>query len=180
MYGPNAAKQVLVGDAILVSGRVSEYRSKNSPNDLLLTEIDSLSDLTVLSSTNPIIPLILGNSNNATHRKPPLVSFSSLDTGSDGWLAVPNNLSLLELVNGTLQPDKYGLDFWESLEGQLVTVPSPVALDFPDRFGSFWVHGDWEVNGKNGRGGLSLSFVGNEAYHYPALHLWSNPFLNFT
>jgi hypothetical protein len=61
-------------------------------------------------------------------------------------------------VNATLQPDKYGLDFWESLEGQLVTVPSPVALGFNNNFGDFWTHGSWPVTGKNKRGGLTLTF----------------------
>jgi hypothetical protein len=48
---------------------------------------------------------------------------------------VPNNSSEVESVNATLQPDKFGIDFFESLEGQLVTVPNPVALDFENSFG---------------------------------------------
>lgn len=160
VYGTNFLQAVNVGDSVRVTGRVSEYRGKDSPNDLLLTEIDLPSKVVVVSSNNIVNPIILGNTNNATHRKPPLVSFTSLDAGPDGWLSMPNNVSLIEPTNATLQPDVYGLDFWESLEGQLVTVPGPVALNFPDRYGSFWAHGDWEVNGKNARGGLSLTFVG--------------------
>jgi len=49
--------------------------------------------------------------------------------------SVPNNSSEVESVNATLQPDKFGIDFFESLEGQLVTVPHPVAVDFENSFG---------------------------------------------
>lgn len=122
-------------------------------DDLFLTEIEFPSNLRVLSSGHQLNPVVLGED-----RIPPRRGFSPLDKGRDGWLSVPNNTTLNEAVNATLQPDKYGLDFWESLEGQLVTVKSPVAIGFPDRFGSFWVHGDWPVSGKNSRGGLTLAF----------------------
>ena len=79
-------------------------------------------------------------------------------------MSAPNNVTRLESVNPTLQPDTYGLDFWESLEGQLVVVPSPIALGFPNRFGEFWVHGDWPVTGGNGRGGLTITFGINDLF----------------
>ena len=40
----------------------------------------------------------------------------------------------------------------------MVTVRSPVAIDFETSFGEFWVYGDWDVTGKNSRGGLSVTF----------------------
>lgn len=82
---------------------------------------------------------------------------SALDVGPDGWLSVPNNVSHIDTVNPTLVPADYGMDFWESLEGQLVTVNSPVSIGFPDDFSEFWVVGDWPVTGLNSRGGLSLT-----------------------
>lgn len=130
---------------------MTEYRAASSPNDLFLTEIDSLGNLVVHSHGHEVVPLVLGSD-----RTPPLWQLSSADVGPDGWLSVPGNTSQLESINPTLQPDKYGLDFWQSLEGQLVTVPSPVTLNFADRFGSIWVHGDWPVTGKNSRGGLTI------------------------
>jgi len=108
-----------------------------------------------------VLSLILGKD-----RVPPTGQLSELDAGSDGWLSIPNNVTLLESVNATLQPDLYGLDFWESLEGQLVTVPSPIAVNFPDRFGSVWVYGDWPLSGKNSRGGLTLT----SSYGTPDAH----------
>lgn len=48
---------------------------------------------------------------------------------------MPNNVSQIETENATLQPDKYGIDFWESLEGQLITIEEPTVLDFENSFG---------------------------------------------
>ena len=78
--------------------------------------------------------------------------------GNDGFLSVPNNSSRIEVVNATLEPDKYGMDFWESLEGQLVMIPKPTATAFQNNFGEFWVYGDWNITGRNSRGGISITF----------------------
>ncbi|OCH95417.1 DNase I-like protein [Obba rivulosa] len=153
IYSSAAAHKVAIGDLISLDGRVAEYRAKNSPNDLTLTEIDLVHVVSVLSHNHDISPIVLGKD-----RTPPTGKLSSVDAGRDGWLSLPNNVTLLEEGNTTLQPDSYGLDFWESLEGQVVTIPNPMAVNFPDRFGSFWVHGDWFVTGKNERGGITLTF----------------------
>lgn len=144
---------VAVGDSISLSGVVSEFRSSGSPDNLFATELQSPTNIVVLSSNQVVTPVLLG-----TDRSPPTRKLSALDPGNDGWLAVPNNQSRIDTVNATLVPDQFGMDFWASLEGQLVTVPSPVALDFANSFGEFWVHGDWPVTGKNSRGGLTISF----------------------
>lgn len=144
---------VNVGDLISLSGTVQEFRSSTTPNNLFGTEISSLSNITVLSSNHTITPLILGQD-----RSPPTQQLSALDKGPDGFLAVPNNQSLISVTNATLQPTKFGLDFWESLEGQLVTVRSPTVVDFENTFGEFWVYGDWPVTGKNARGGVTMIF----------------------
>jgi hypothetical protein len=142
-----------VGDAISLSGRVTEFRSSSNPSYLFLTELSSPSNIVRLSSNNTVTPVVLGKD-----RSPPTRYLSALDVGADGFLSVPNNSSQIEKVNATLQPDRYGLDFWESLEGQLVTIPKPTVNGFQNNFGEFWVHGDWPVTGKNGRGGLTLHF----------------------
>ncbi|KAI0632003.1 DNase I-like protein [Trametes polyzona] len=148
----NILNSVNVGDLISLSGVVSEFRSSGSPNNLFATELDSPKNIVVLSSNNTITPVVLGRD-----RSPPTRKLSALDVGSDGWLSVPNNQSLIDSANATLDPQDFGIDFWSSLEGQLVTVPNPVALDFANSFGEFWVHGDWDVTGKNSRGGLTLT-----------------------
>lgn len=153
IFSSSASKLVNVGDAVSLTGTVAEYRPAASPNYLYLTEITNPTNIVTLSTGNAVVPVVLGKD-----RSPPTYELSALDKGADGFLSVPNNVTLIEAVNATLQPEKYGLDFWESLEGQLVTVPSPVALGFPNNFGDFWTHGDWPVTGKNQRGGLSLTF----------------------
>ncbi|OCH85744.1 DNase I-like protein [Obba rivulosa] len=143
---------VSVGDLISLSGRVTEFKESSEPNDLLGTELEDPTNIVVLSSGNTVEPLVLGRD-----RSPPTDKLSALDVGPDGWLSVPNNVSLVDSVNATVQPDKFGIDFWSSLEGQLVTVPGPVAIDFQNSFGEFWVRGDWPVTGLNSRGGLTIT-----------------------
>ncbi|KJA29577.1 hypothetical protein HYPSUDRAFT_174278 [Hypholoma sublateritium FD-334 SS-4] len=146
-------KQVNVGNLISLSGKVQEFRSSTAPNDLVGTELGSPSNIVVLSQNNTVTPVILGQD-----RSPPMQLFSALDVGLDGFLSVPNNVSLIDSVNATLQPDLYGMDFWSSLEGQLVTIPGPIGTAFPNSFGEIWVHGTWGTTGKNSRGGLTMTF----------------------
>ncbi|KAJ8080651.1 hypothetical protein PM082_017485 [Marasmius tenuissimus] len=154
VFSTPAASRVEIGDLVSMDGTVTEFRSSSAPNDLFTTEIaPTLSTVNVISSNHVVTPVVLGKD-----RFPPTVALSALDVGPDGVLSAPNNVSLIEVVNATLEPEKYGLDFWESLEGQLVSVTNPVVLDFPNRFGEFWVHGDWPVTGKNERGGLTVTF----------------------
>ncbi|PFH53965.1 hypothetical protein AMATHDRAFT_136270 [Amanita thiersii Skay4041] len=144
---------VNVGDQVSLGGRVSEFRSSSAPNDLSLTELTSPTNIITLSSGNTVTPIVLGKD-----RSPPTQQLSALDVGGDGFLSVPNNNSRIEVTNAPLLPDAYGLDFWESLEGQLVTIPSPTVMNFQNSFKEFWVYGAWTVTGRNGRGGLTITF----------------------
>lgn len=145
--------QVAVGDLVSLTGKVTEFRPAADPDYLVLSELTSPTNIVVVSTNNTITPLVLGRD-----RSPPTLSMSALDVGPDGWLSVPNNQSRVDVVNAALQPHQFGIDFWQSLQGQLVTIPKPVAIDFQNSFNEFWVHGDWFVTGKNSRGGLTLTF----------------------
>ncbi|KAJ3573209.1 hypothetical protein NP233_g2573 [Leucocoprinus birnbaumii] len=144
--------QVNVGDLISLDGRVQDFRSSSSPNNLAATEIASPTNIVVHSSNNTFPIVILGKD-----RSPPTQQLSALDVGPDGFLSVPNNVSRIDTVDAELLPDRYGMDFWESLEGQIVTIRNPTATNFENQFGEFWVYGDWPVTGKNGRGGISIT-----------------------
>jgi hypothetical protein len=144
---------VKVGDLVSLNAKVSEFRSASRPNDLHLTELTSPANITVLSSGNRIVPIVLGRD-----RSPPTQHLSSLDSGPDGFLSVPANQSLQDTPDRQLQPAIYGLDFWESLEGQVVTITSPISLGFGNSFSEFWVRGSWGATGVNSRGGLSITF----------------------
>ncbi|KAH8108668.1 Endonuclease/exonuclease/phosphatase [Phellopilus nigrolimitatus] len=143
--------QVATGDIISLGGKVSEFHSSSSY--LYTTELVNPIDIDVISSNNTITPLVLGQ-----NRCPPTQQLSELDVGSDGFLSVPNNQSSVSAKNASLHPDLYGLDFWESLEGQLVTVTDPTVANFENHYGDFWVYGDWNVTGKNARGGVTMTY----------------------
>ena len=144
---------VSVGDLISLSGKVQDFRSTSDPTYLMSTELESPANITVISSNNTVQPVILG-----VDRSPPTQYLSALDVSRDGFLSVPNNQSQIDTVNATMQPAKFGIDFWASLEGQLVTVPKPVSIGFENDYGEFWVRGDWKATSVNSRGGLTLSF----------------------
>ncbi|EDP52822.1 hypothetical protein KXW98_002359 [Aspergillus fumigatus] len=148
VYGSTAVSKVSVGDIISLSGKVSEYRS--SASYVYLTELTSPSAISVVSRGNAVVPVVVGKGGRA----PPTEQFSVLDGGD--VLAVPNNVSTVSKTNPVLRPGTYGMDFWESLSGELVRVSNVRAIARPNSYGDTWVRGDWEVSGENERGGLTM------------------------
>jgi hypothetical protein len=155
VFGSALAKNasIATGDVLVLDGVVSEYRS--SVDYLPLTEITSPKLRAVLERNHTFAPIVLG-----TKRSPPTKFFSSLDSGD--VFGVPNNQSLISVVNPVLQPHKYGLDFWESLVGEYVTIKSPRAVGRPNQYGDTWVVGTWATTGDNGRTGLTVSSKGRK------------------
>ncbi|KAL2106476.1 hypothetical protein VUR80DRAFT_6670 [Thermomyces stellatus] len=151
VYSSSAAEQVAVGDIVTLSGKVSEYRS--NVDYLYLTELTSPTNITIISSGNEVRPLVIGKDTAS----PPTSYFSSLDDGR--IFGVPNNVSLVSVENPKLQPEDYGLDFWESIMGELVTVTNAYGVSRPNQYGDVWVRGDWRVTGKNKHGGLTMSDI---------------------
>ncbi|PNS14710.1 hypothetical protein CAC42_1732 [Sphaceloma murrayae] len=147
-----------VGDVITFDGRVTEFRSNQAY--IPLTQITNPINVHVVSGNGSAAPqpLILGTlSEGIIGRKelfPPTELFNSFDNGD--VFGVPNNQSLVSTGGRTLQPNLYGMDFWESIMGELVTIPRPTAAARPNNFGDTWVYGNWTVTGLNGRGGLSI------------------------
>lgn len=152
VFGRTFGANLTVGDEIAIRGKVTEFRSNK--DYVFLTEIGSPVLEQKVSSGNAVAPLVVGKDTGA----PPTEQFSGLDGGD--VFAVPNNQSLVSVANPVLDPTKYGMDFWESLTGELVTVKKPIALSRPNNFGDTWVRGDWKVTGKNGRSGLTMTDKG--------------------
>ncbi|KAL2218455.1 endonuclease/exonuclease/phosphatase family protein [Thermoascus aurantiacus ATCC 26904] len=150
VYGSSAVSSVAVGDIITLDGKVSEYRSSSAY--VPLTEITSPSNIKVLSSGNAVEAVVIGENAGLS---PPTEQFSSLDNGD--VFGLPNNASLLSDENPVLQPSLYGMDFWESLSGELVTLVAPRAISKPNSYGDTWVIGQWNSTGENQRGGLTMS-----------------------
>ncbi|KAI0908538.1 DNase I-like protein [Ustulina deusta] len=150
VYGSALAKNtsIATGDVLVLDGQVSEYRS--SAAYLPLTEITFPMVRAILERNRTFAPIALG-----TQRSPPTKFYSSLDSGD--VFAVPNNQSLISVANPILQPKKYGLDFWESLVGEYVTIQSPRAVSRPNQYGDTWVVGTWATTGDNQRTGLTVS-----------------------
>lgn len=139
-----------IGDVISLDGQISSYRSSSSY--LYLTQLTNPTSVKTVSTGNQVTPLVLGSNSSLS---PPTAQYTSLDKGD--VLGLPNNVSLVSVSNPVLEPSKYGLDFWQSLTGELVTIKNPVAISKSSSYGETWVVGDWSVTGRNGRGGLTLT-----------------------
>ena len=107
----DSAPTVSVGDRVEVNGRVTEFTPSSRSNDLPVTEITSPT-ITVISSGNPLpAPVIIGSSG----RIPPDRIFDS------------DNFT-------QFNPNRDGIDFFESIEGMRVTIQNPIAVSRTNRF----------------------------------------------
>ena len=133
-----SAPRVSVGDELEVSGTVSEFfpggtDTRNQP----ITQISGSSTVTTLSTGNALpAPVILG----AAGRVPP-------DTDID------------DDALGAYEPEGDGLDFFESVEGMLVTGQDLVAVAGTNRFGEIFT----VANGGAGADTLSARGTNNIA-----------------
>jgi uncharacterized protein len=137
----SVAPTVAVGDSVMVSGTVAEFRPGNNVNNLTITQITSPS-ITTLSIGN-LLPtaVILGNGGRAI---PTTV--------------IENDATNVE-TSGTFDPAQDGIDFYESLEGMLVQVNNPVTTSKTNVFGAseeIWVLADDGANASTTARGGSL------------------------
>ena len=109
------APTVVAGDAVTVSGTVTEFLPGGDDGSLTITELTD-STVTVDSSGNALPAAVLIGPDGVT---PP-----SAVIDDDGLTSY--------------DPETDGIDFWESLEGMLVTVQNPVAVDSTNNFGELW------------------------------------------
>src|SRR6266540_3095839 len=137
----SSAPTVAVGDAVVVGGRVSEFRpgGADGATNLTTTEITGPS-ATALSSGNPLpAPTVVGTGG----RVPPGEVIEDDATGD------------VE-TNGAFDPATDGIDFWESLEGMRVELDDAVATGPRNTFGEISVVGDGGANAavRTARGGV--------------------------
>ncbi|POR38468.1 Uncharacterized protein TPAR_01327 [Tolypocladium paradoxum] len=157
VFSSTVGKTVKVGDVVTMNGLVKEYRwdgkadeCRSNKDYIYLTELTNPANVVVVSSGNAVKPLVIG----VDTLPPPTQEFSSLDKG--GVFGVPNAVANLSTANPVLDPTTYGLDFWESLVGELVTIRGAYQVSRPNNFGDVWVRGDWKVTGINGHGGVTM------------------------
>lgn len=124
--GGAPAATILVGSAVLVSGRVSEFRPGGATSTNLTTT--EIVDPTVqVGAAGATIPsTVIGEGG----RIPPTTVIDNDSTGE-----VEANLTGFD-------PPQDGIDFYESLEGMLVQVNDPVAVGPSNDFNEVWVLGD--------------------------------------
>jgi uncharacterized protein len=142
VFGSAAAAQVLVGDLVRVSGRVTEFRgSPVRPNDLTLTEITSPT-VTVDSHDNDVpAPVLIGIGGVM----PPTEVIDDDTTGS------------VETGTTTFDPANDGLDFWESYEGMLLQANNGAVVNETESFGEITLlpdNGVWATGLRTPRGGI--------------------------
>ena len=128
-----AAPAVAVGDAVAVSGTVGEFAGLDG---LSVTQVGSATT-TVLSSGNALPAAVLIGSGGLL---PPT------ETIDDDGLTI-------------FDPETDGIDFWESLEGMLVTVDAPIVVSNSTTFGETDIvaSGGVGATGVNARGGITIS-----------------------
>ncbi len=152
VFSNTVGANLTVGDIISLDGKVVEYRSAATYQ--YLTEISTPKNVKVLSSGNKVTALVIGKDTPS----PPTTQFSSLDSGD--IYSLPNGVANTSSANPVLKPTEYGLDFWESLSGELVTVRKPTVVSRPNNYRDTWVIGDWPVTGRNTHGGITMTLKG--------------------
>ncbi|MEM9872983.1 MAG: endonuclease/exonuclease/phosphatase family protein [Pseudomonadota bacterium] len=153
--GNGATGDIAVGDEVEVTGTVSEFVPGGAgTGNLSTTQItdSGAENSTILSSGNDLpAATIIGDAG----RTPPTDVVIS-----DSELPVD-----LQTDPGTFNPETDGIDFYESLEGMLVTVDNPVVIGATNRFDETYVVADDGDNvtggspdgGLNDRGGLTIN-----------------------
>jgi len=138
-----SAPTTAVGDALVVSARVQEFRPGGaSTANLTTTELVSPT-ITIASHGNALpAPVIIGTGG----RIPPTQNIE--DDASNGNVE----------TSGVFDPASDGLDFWESIEGMRVQLNNAVAVGPTNAFGETPIVGDDGANAslRTPRGGLLL------------------------
>ncbi|MGW1891792.1 endonuclease/exonuclease/phosphatase family protein [Streptomyces sp. NPDC002004] len=118
-----SAPKVAVGDAVKVSGTVSEYVPGGATSgNQSVTEITKPT-VTVVSSGNPLPQAVVINAKSVPSAYAP-----EGDTAANGS------------INGlTLRPADYALDYYESLEGMNVRIGSSRVVTATDPYSELWV-----------------------------------------
>ncbi|MBE9048085.1 lamin tail domain-containing protein [Pleurocapsales cyanobacterium LEGE 10410] len=133
----SSAPGVSVGDKLEVAGTVSEFTPGGaSTGNLSITQISGSPTINLVSSNNPLPDAVIIGRDG---RIPP---DASIDDNPDRY-----------------NPDVDGLDFFESLEGMLVTAQDAIAVSGTTRFGEIFtvVNDGASATGISDRGTLNIS-----------------------
>jgi len=143
---------VMVGDEVLVDGTVAEFTPGGESTGNLSTT--QLSGATLYTSSDNF---------TATTVAVTTVGLSGADRNLPSTTIVDNdtNGNINNTVETTYDPTEDGIDFYESLEGMLISVTNPTVVGATNRFGETYVvpNGGAGATGMNSRGGISLDIL---------------------
>ena len=140
-----------VGDELALTGEVAEFiPGGTDTGNLSITQLTNIADTTVLSSDNDLPEaVVIGESGRLS---------SNTTVISDDELPVN-----LQTDPGEFDPENDAIDFYESLEGQRVTIEDAVAVSPTRVFGAFSAEavtlpnqGATSDDPLNNRGGINL------------------------
>lgn len=148
VFRGSAGSKPAIGDAVSVRGRVQEFRPGNNAGNLTTTQINATGSFA--GAWN------LLSSNNA------LPAPKVIDLGFLPSAMIAPAVGNVETAAGyTLQPQRYSMDFYESLEGMRVTMPSAQAVSPTNRFGEIALVASAQVGSPDSvwtpRGGVALA-----------------------
>jgi endonuclease/exonuclease/phosphatase family metal-dependent hydrolase len=121
-----------IGEAVRVTGTVSEFRPGGNPDNLSITQIGhtpAVQSLEISAWSEGAGLAITATSIGNGGRQPPTELIHD---------DVPGNVE----TGGDFDPAAEGIDFWESLEGMQVRVDDPLAVSPTNSFGEIWVLAD--------------------------------------
>jgi predicted extracellular nuclease len=117
----NNASKPLIGDSVSVNGLLQEFRPGNDPTNLTVTQINASSGNWTRLSAGNALPAALSIGGSLL---PPTAIAPAIGNVEAGH---------------TLQPTQYSMDFYESIEGMRVTLPSAVSSGPSNNFRETWV-----------------------------------------
>ena len=133
VYTGSAVPTVRVGDSVLVTGKVAEYYPSYAGGSQSLTQLTAPA-ITVLSTGGAVpAPVVV-----STRNIPGTYTQDAAGGSIEGL---------------TLDPAKYTLDFYESLEGMNVQVKDVRVIQATDKYNELWVAADAQDQ-KSKRGGV--------------------------
>ncbi|MFC9326014.1 lamin tail domain-containing protein [Kitasatospora sp. NPDC057015] len=133
VYTGSKVPTVKVGDSVLVTGKVAEYYPNFAGGSQSLTQLTAPL-ITVLSSDNAVpAPVVVSTRN--------IPGTYTQDAAGGSIEGLP------------LLPEKYTLDFYESLEGMNVQVSDTRVIQATDKYNELWVAADAQDQ-KSKRGGV--------------------------
>ncbi|MGW6915447.1 endonuclease/exonuclease/phosphatase family protein [Kitasatospora sp. NPDC054939] len=135
VYTGGATPTVKVGDSVLVTGKVAEYYPNFNGGSQSLTQL-----------TNPLVTVV-----SAGNPVPAPVVVDTRNIPGTYTQKAPAGATTIEGL--TLDPEKYTLDFYESLEGMNVQVKDVRVVQATNEHNELWVAADRQDQ-KSKRGGL--------------------------